>query len=127
MDGGPTPGEFLATLLGTDVNLANLTQPGWCWLMNLGVDSFGNNLAGTAGNEFNWTNYVEYGLYDHTTNAFYPLGELLPGEFTVLRLSRFLNTEIGTGAGTHAGASTVKFRFKAIGTASKVVVAAFER
>ncbi len=125
--GGPTPGEFLASKSGTDVNLSALTQPGWCWLFNLGVDASGNDLAGTAGDEFNWTNYVEYGLKDHTTGNFYPLGELLPGEATVVRLSRFIGLEIGTGAGTTPGADAVKMQVKSIGTASKVIVNAFER
>lgn len=125
--GGPAPGEFLATKLGKDVDLSAFTQPGWALLYNLGVDAAGNDLSGTAGQQYTWTNYVEYGLFDHTTSQFYPLGELLPGEGVPIRLSRFLNTEIGTGSGTGKGVNSVTFRFKAIGTASKVIVLIFER
>jgi hypothetical protein len=95
--------------------------------MNLGVDASGNDLSGAAGDQFNWVNYVEYGIFDHTTNQFYPLGEALPGEFYVVRLSRFINKEIGTGSGTGAGVDVVNLRFKAIGKACKVIVKAFER
>lgn len=125
--GGPSPGEFLATKNGTDVNLSALRQPGLTWLMNLGVDASGASLLPTAGQSYSWPNYVEYGIFDHNTNQFYPLGEILPGECYPIRLSRFINSEIGTGSGTTTGPDTVTFRMKAIGTACKVVVSAFER
>lgn len=126
-DGGPCPGEILASKLGTDVVLSQLTSPGLCWIMNLGVDALGNNLAGTPGSQFTWANYVEVGLYDHTLNQFYPLMEILPGEFYLVRLSRFINQRIGTGSGTSGGGDVVNLRVKAIGAASKVIVQAYER
>lgn len=125
--GGPTPGEILASLVGTDVNLSQLTVPGLCWLFNLGVDASGNDLSGDVGDQANWTNYVEWGAFDSTLNKFLPLGELLPDECCVLRLSRFLGEQFGTGSGTAPGADAITLRIKSIGTASKVVVCAFER
>lgn len=127
-DGGPDPGGFLATKAGSDVSFINLTQPGLCFIMNLGVDANGNSLFPTTGEgQYNWPYWVEVGLFDHTTNQFYPLIELLPGEQYVMRVSRFINTEIGTGSGTHAGADVVTMRVKAVGANSRVTVQCYER
>jgi len=66
---GPSPGSLLAATAGTDVSLTQLTTPGVCRISNLDTD-----------------NFVEYGIWDSST--FHELGEILPGEFYVLRLSR---------------------------------------
>lgn len=66
---GATPGRVTATTGGVSVALTLLSSPGLCRIANL--DS---------------TNYVTYGKWDGVT--FHPLGELLPGESYVLRLSR---------------------------------------
>ncbi len=94
---GPTPGAVTVTTVGTNVSLAQLTaMGGLCRLMNLDA-----------------TNYVEYGVWNGAT--FFPLGELLPGETFVLRLSR--NLQYGA-SGT---AVTDSLRFRA-NTASVIVL-----
>ncbi len=81
---GSTPGSVLCTVLGTLIDLTELTNPGGlCRLQNL--DS---------------TNYIEIGLHDAVTGEFYPVLELLPGESFIVRLARFLGEDqIGTGSG----------------------------
>jgi len=98
---GPTPGALLATTVGVDVDLSLLTTPGLCRLSNL--DS---------------TNYVIWGLHDGVD--FYPLGEILPGEFYVIRLFRYLGG-IGTGTG-----GTVSLHIRADTDDCNVLVDAFE-
>ena len=66
---GPTPGSLLIATAGTDVSFAQLTTAGFCKLTNLDD-----------------TNFVEYGIWDSST--FHELGEIQPGEFYVIRLSR---------------------------------------
>lgn len=89
---GPSPGAVTVTTGGTDVAFTGLTTPALCRLMNL--DS---------------TNFAEYGVWDGAT--FHPLGELLPGETYVLRLSRNLTT----------------FRLRANTASCAVLVEAFEQ
>ena len=108
---GPTPGAFVASIYGTDVDLGQLTTPGLCRVSN--QDS---------------TNYVTYGICDPETEVFYPLGEILPGEFFIFRLSRNLGEEYpgtGTGTGT-AGPKTNTLRFVADTDECVVLVEAFE-
>ena len=77
---GPTPGIVSATTAGVEVDLTEITaMGGLCFLHNLDP-----------------TNYVTYGVLDSDGSTFHELGELLAGEFTVLRLSR----NIGDGSGT---------------------------
>lgn len=104
---GPTPGNVLCALTGTNVDLSELTTPGLCRIMNL--DS---------------TNYVEVGIYDGA--SFYPLMELLPGESFVFRLARNLNEEYGTGTGT-TGEGINTLQIKARTAACQVLVEAFEK
>lgn len=81
---GPSPGAITISVHGTIIDFSQLTLPGLCTLQNLDP-----------------TNYVEYGIREPLTNLFYPMGEILPGEIYVLRLSRNLNREyVGTGTGT---------------------------
>ena len=105
---GPTPGAVTVDVgPGTDISLDQLTSlGGLCWLQNMDDG-----------------NYVEYGIYDTSTTEFYPLGELLPGETALLRLSRNLQKEyVGTGT----GASGARLRFKANTAACVVRVDAFD-
>lgn len=107
---GPTPGTITcATAPGTDVDLSELSTPGMCWMMNL--DS---------------TNYVTVGIHDPESNLFYPVMELLPGEFSVFRLARNVEEEYATGTGT-VGANTNRIRIIANSAACNVFVAAFEK
>jgi hypothetical protein len=110
---GPTPGAFLVSLYGTDVDLAELTVPGLCRVSNQDAD-----------------NYVSYGIMDPETGKFYLLGEILPGEFFIFRLSRNLGQEYasaGTGTGTGTvGANTNVLRFIANTANCVVLVEAFE-
>lgn len=105
---GPTPGAIVVDTLGVDVSFAQLTTPGVCRIMN--IDD---------------TNYVEWGVYDPETDVFYPVGELLPGESYVFRLTRNFGEEYaGTGTGTTS--PTNRFRVKANTAQCVVVVEAFE-
>lgn len=107
---GPTPGAFVVSIYGTYVDFSQLTVPGLCRLTNQDP-----------------TNYVTYGIVDPETDKFYPLGELLPGEFFVLRLSRALGSEyadVGTGTGTTGGSN--RMQFVANVAPCNVLVEAFE-
>jgi len=108
---GPTPGAFVVSITGTDVDLSQLTVPGLCKITNQDA-----------------VNYVEYGIHEASTNQFYPLGEVLAGEFYVLRLSRWLGlewAEPGTGTGTGLGSDN-KLMFRASTAPVVVLVEAFE-
>lgn len=105
---GPVPGSIAVSVAGVDVDFSELATPGYCRLMNQDP-----------------TNFVEFGIWDPEGARFYPLGEILPGETYVLRLSRNLNEEYGTGTGT-AGANTNRLRFKANTASCNVLVEAFE-
>ena len=107
---GPTPGSFLVSTAGTDVDLTGLTTPGLARFQN--QDD---------------ANYVQVGMWDPEGVRFYPMLELLPGETFVVRLSRDIEEEYGTGdpgTGT-AGASTNRLRFKAIAGDCQCKVEAF--
>jgi hypothetical protein len=97
---GPVPGAISVTTAGVDVNLSELTTPGLCRLMNLDA-----------------ANYVQYGVWDGVT--FHDLGELLPGETFVIRLSR----NIGLGTGT----VYENLRLRANSATCICVVEAFEK
>lgn len=71
--GGPSPGSLSVTTSGVTVSLAQLTLGGIVQIVNLDP-----------------TNYVTWGLLDG--GIFRPMGELLPGEFAVFRLSRSVLT-----------------------------------
>jgi len=105
---GPVPGAISVSVVGVDVDFLELTTPALCRLMN--IDS---------------TNFVTYGIWDPEGNTFFPLGEILPGETYVLRLSRGLHQELGTGSGT-IGPDTNRLRFRANTAACNVVIEAFE-
>lgn len=104
---GPAPGAFTAAVApGTDVDLSQLTTPTLCIIRNLDP-----------------TNFVEWGIWDGAD--FFPLGEIGPGEFYLIKLSRNLGKEYGAGTGTIG--STKKLRFRADTAACNVVVEAFEK
>lgn len=111
---GPTPGVVTVPTTGAAVDLAELTTPGPCWLVNLDP-----------------TNYVEYGIRDPGANIFYPLGELQPwdsagGKPQYVYLSRNLLEEYtGTGTGTTPPGN--QLWLKANKASCKVVVKAFDR
>lgn len=111
MDGnkGPSPGAITASVFGTSVAFTELSTPGWCRLQNLDA-----------------VNFVQYGIYDTGGAVFYPLGELLPGEITILRLSRNLGESYAsTGTGTSAAVN--RLHFKADTADVNVLVEAFEK
>lgn len=105
---GPTPGAVTISVSGTDVTFSQLTAlGGLCRLMNIDP-----------------TNYVTVGVRDKSTNVFYPLLELLPGETFITRLSRKLpKEEVGTG--TFSGTNVV-FHAKADTANVILVVEAFD-
>jgi len=106
---GPTPGALTIPTGGKAVSFEELSTPSLCVLKNSDA-----------------TNYVSYGIYDPQTDVYYPLGELLPGESYVLRLSRDLQEEyVGTGTGTTAANN--QFFMKADGADVEVTVKAFEK
>lgn len=106
---GPSPGAIQVTIAGTDVDFSQLTTPGLCRIMNLDP-----------------TNYVEYGIRDVASRKFYPLGEILPGETYVLRLSRNIQEEYYPSTGTGTTGDIDKFHIKANKAACNILVEAFE-
>lgn len=89
--GGPVPGTLSIGTAGEDITFTDLSTPAVVRMKNLDA-----------------TNFVEYGIWDGST--FHELGELLPGQETVLRFSRNM-----TG-----------FRMKADTGACRVEIDAFE-
>lgn len=106
---GPVPGAFTASTSGTDVDLSELTTPGFCVITNLDA-----------------TNYVEYGTYDVANSKFHPLGEIGAGEAYLIKFSRNLFEEY-TGAGTGTTADINRLRIKANTASCNVVVEAYEK
>ena len=109
---GPSPGAILVSVTGTDVDLSELVVPGLCRFMNLDDD-----------------NFFEYGIFDPDTSTFYPLGEVGPGHFYVLHLSRNLAWQYGTGTGTGTSpgeGETNRLRLKADTAPLNALVEAFE-
>lgn len=106
---GPGPGLVSATAAGVDIDLSAFTTPAFCVLRNL-----------------DQTNFVEYGIWDGV--SFYPLGEIQPGEFYIIRLARNLTREYGTGTGT-TGTAINRLRVKTnnnSSAAANVVAEVFE-
>ena len=107
---GPTPGAFIATVNGVDVDLSQLTTPGWCVIKNLDE-----------------TNYVAYGVRDPETDVFYYFGELGPGEGNIVKLSRNFGEEESGGPGTATTAPTNVMHIQANTAPCNVYVGAYER
>ena len=106
---GPTPGSITVGVKLTTVDLSQLATPGICWMQNEDT-----------------VNYVEYGVYDPDSGVVLMLGEMLPGEFYVLRLSRWLGSEMTPHTGTGTLGSGVLFVMKAVGAPCNVTVKAFD-
>lgn len=106
---GPTPGAITATIAGTDVDLTELSTPGFCEIHNQ-----------------DGTNFVTVGIWDPETLKFYPILEVGPAEKYALKLSRLLQQEFQTGAGT-TGPDTNRLRIKADTASCVVYVGAFEK
>lgn len=105
--GGPSPGSLSVATTGTDVSFSQIIRPGLCRIQNLDP-----------------THYVEWGVHDGA--LFHPVGEILPGESYIFRLSRNVGEEEDVpGTGTTAVVNT--FFLRANGAACKVLVEAFER
>ena len=103
---GPVPGAITAPTSGVSVSLAELTTPGLCRIANLDE-----------------TNYVTVGILD-PDGDFYPLMEVLPGEFYTLRLSRALGQSWGVGTATTDSGCTL--HIQADTASCNVLVEAFE-
>lgn len=107
--GGPTPGTISVPTAGVDVDFSKLTTPGLCRIQNLDT-----------------TNYITYGIWDPNGYIFYPLGEVLPGESYVIRLSRIIQSElVGTGYGTDTDVN--RLRIIANTAACMVLIEAFDK
>lgn len=105
---GPLPGAFTVAVAGTDVDLTEITNLG-------GICTFKNQ---------DDANFVSWGAWDGI--EFIPIGELLPGEEFIIRLSRNLGQEYGAGTGT-TGAGNKTWRFKADTAPVNVLVRAFDK
>ena len=100
--GGPSPGQVTATTAGTDITLSQVGVGGMCRIQNLDP-----------------TNFVTVGIYDPTTTTFYPVDDILPGEFYTRRLSSLL------GGVLPAGLTNKTLRVVANTASCKVLVEAF--
>lgn len=93
----PTPGKITVPVAGIQVSLSLLVMPGLYWVQNLDP-----------------TNYVEYGIKDPGTGKFYPIHEIMPGEFYPGRFSRnLLSDYTNTGTGTDGDVNYLWFKANA--------------
>lgn len=105
---GPTPGTVTISVNGTDITFSQLTaMGGLCRLMNLDP-----------------TSTICVGARDKTSNEFYPVMDLKPGENFIIRLSADLGKE-ELGTGTFSGSNSV-FHCKAVGANANMQVDAFD-
>ena len=108
---GPTPGNVLAAVNHTVVNLTALTTPGLCRIQNLDAN-----------------NTVYYGIYSSHYNDFFPLGRLLPGMTNYLYLSDLLGKDLTPVTGTGPGdAFTNNFALKALTAPCWCLVEVFDQ
>ena len=107
---GPVPGAVrVETMPGTNISFGELTQPALCRIGNLDL-----------------TNFLTVGIWDQDNSVFFPLMEILPEENYVIRLTRYLQEEFGTGTGTHPQGSNNYLRLVADTAALNALVEAFE-
>ena len=106
---GPCVGAIAVTTSGTDVDLSQLTTPGFMRITNEDA-----------------TNYFEVGIRDPATRVFYPMLEVLPGESYVMRLSRNVGEEDYPSTGTGTTASIAKLHLKSHAAATIALVEVFE-
>jgi hypothetical protein len=108
---GPCVGDVLVSTAGTDIDLSQMTEPGWCILFNRDP-----------------TNYVEVGIWDPERLVYTPFGELRPLRGFPVFLTRFFGVEYTTpGTGTGTTGHTNRLRLKANTAACTVSVKAFDR
>lgn len=108
---GPTPGVLSISTAGTDVDFSQLnTYGGLCEIANLDA-----------------TNFLTWGIWNVANSLFFPVGEVLPGEQYVLRLSRFFGEDYqGVGTGTDASTAN-RLRLKANTATIVATVKAFDQ
>lgn len=108
---GPSPGTIAVPAEGIDIDLSTFTTPGLCEVYN----------ESTSG-------YVTIGIKDPETDVFYPFLEVGPLEKYVVKLSRDISEEHGTGSGTGTvGGNTNTMHAKSSTGTSYLFVGAFER
>jgi hypothetical protein len=110
---GETPGGLTVPLGGANVDLSHLTKlGGFIWMQNLDT-----------------VNYIEWGVYDPLMGLYIPVGELLPGEFCLWRMSHFLGdySSPGTGTGTGTSGHGVMLRLKATQAPCQALVKAYDK
>lgn len=106
---GPTPGALVASEAGTDIDLSELTVPGWVVIRNLEDEDS--------------SVILEWGIHDGS--VFHPVGELLGGHHAVFKLSRNFAEE-HTIPGTGTTGDVNQLRLKAYGGTCRAFVGAFE-
>jgi hypothetical protein len=106
--GGPAPGTVLAGVGGININFGPLTTPACCRIQN-----------------YDTVNFITYGVFDAESNEFYPLGEALPGESYVIRLSRHMKT-VYPPTGTGSPGAPLSFHIRADRAPCLVQVDAFQ-
>lgn len=104
---GPTPGAITVSTAGTNLDLSELTTPGFVRISNQDA-----------------TNYFEYGIKDASSGIFYPIGEVGPGESYVLKFARTVGDEYYSTTGTDSGNSV---HLKANTASVNALVECFER
>lgn len=102
---GPSPGALAVAVTGTNVSFSQITTPAVCRITNLDA-----------------TNFVEVGIWDGLN--WYPILEILAGESYIVRLSRNLSSEYGTGTGT-SSTDVNQLQLRANTAACNVIVEAF--
>ncbi len=106
---GPVPGAITVPTAGINIDLSQLTTPGWAVFINEDA-----------------TNYVEWGIKEPATGFFYPIGEIGPGKEQPIFFSRNLLQEY-TNTGTGTSAPTNYLHFKANTDSCNVSIEAYER
>ena len=107
---GPSPGYIKVATTVTAVDLSELTQAGLCRITNLSE-----------------TYRIEVGIKDVADAKFYPLMELLPEEFFLIRLSRNIGVEEDVpGTGTTGPINSLAIRAVGAPSTVDVLVEAFD-
>ena len=103
---GPTPGALTISTDGEDIDLSELTSPGWCIIRNIDA-----------------TNFIEWGIWDGV--EFIVVGRILPGQSAgPFQLSPNIGASYATGTATTDSGNTL--RLKADTAAAKAIVDIFE-
>lgn len=109
---GPTPGAITVTTTGTDVDLSQLTSPGWVEMKNL--DS---------------VNPVLWGIYDPETDVYTPVGVLAPNGKggALFEFAPGFGEEYANATGTGTTGPTNRLRLRSQNASCDVQIFAFER